>query len=103
LKPNSATLSNAPFAGAANGPEPSSGSDRLSSQVKIALLLLRGYKLLISPLFTGSCRFFPSCSDYAAEAVARFGVGRGSWLALTRLARCHPFCAGGHDPVPPRG
>jgi putative membrane protein insertion efficiency factor len=101
LKPNSAALSNAPFAGA--DPEPSAGEDRLSTQVKVALFLLRAYKLIISPLFAGSCRFSPSCSEYAAEAVQRFGVARGSWLGLTRLARCHPFCAGGHDPVPPRG
>jgi putative membrane protein insertion efficiency factor len=70
--------------------------------VRIALVLLRGYKLLLSPLFTGSCRFLPSCSDYAAEAIRTYGVSRGSWLALKRLGRCHPFCAGGHDPVPPR-
>ncbi|MGE0448423.1 MAG: membrane protein insertion efficiency factor YidD [Vicinamibacterales bacterium] len=68
----------------------------------MALLLLRGYKLLISPLFTGSCRFAPSCSDYAAEAVANYGVARGVWLGAKRLVRCHPFCAGGYDPVPPR-
>lgn len=74
----------------------------LSPAVRIALVLLRGYKLFISPLFTGSCRFVPSCSDYAAEAIRLYGVPRGTWLALKRLARCHPFCAGGHDPVPPR-
>jgi putative membrane protein insertion efficiency factor len=68
----------------------------------VALIVLRGYKLLISPLFTGACRFTPSCSDYTAEAICRFGVVRGSWLGLKRLARCQPFCAGGHDPVPPR-
>ena len=64
------------------------------------LLLLRGYKVLISPLFTGSCRFLPSCSDYAAEAVLRYGALRGSRLAIGRLLRCHPFCRAGHDPVP---
>jgi hypothetical protein len=64
------------------------------------LLLLRGYKVLISPLFTGSCRFLPSCSDYAAEAVSRYGALRGSRLAIGRLLRCHPFCRAGHDPVP---
>jgi putative membrane protein insertion efficiency factor len=71
--------------------------------VTLALGVLRAYKLIISPIFIGSCRFLPSCSDYAAQAVERFGVIRGSWLAAKRLARCHPFCAGGHDPVPPRG
>jgi len=71
--------------------------------VRLALALLRSYKLLVSPLFIGSCRFVPSCSDYAADAVRQYGVARGNWLAARRLARCHPFCDGGHDPVPPRG
>jgi hypothetical protein len=65
------------------------------------LLLIRGYKILISPHFRGSCRFLPSCADYAAQAVEIHGAIRGSWLAARRLARCHPFCAAGHDPVPP--
>ena len=64
------------------------------------LLLLRGYKLLISPMFSGSCRFIPSCSDYMAEAVRRHGVLPGVWLGLKRLARCHPFGSHGIDPVP---
>lgn len=67
-----------------------------------ALGVLRAYKLLLSPLFIGSCRFLPSCSDYTAEAIRRHGVLAGGWLGLRRLGRCHPFCAGGHDPVPPR-
>jgi uncharacterized protein len=67
---------------------------------RAALGLLRGYKILFSPLFAGSCRFLPSCSDYAAEAVARFGVIKGSLLAARRLARCHPFGGHGLDPVP---
>jgi len=70
--------------------------------VSIALGLIRAYQLIVSPIFTGSCRFLPSCSEYAAEAVRRHGVLAGSWLAAKRVARCHPFCAGGHDPVPPR-
>jgi putative membrane protein insertion efficiency factor len=73
-----------------------------SPGVKLALVLLRGYKLVLSPLFAGSCRYLPSCSDYAAEAIRLYGVTQGCWLALKRLSRCHPFCAGGHDPVPPR-
>lgn len=77
------------------------GSARLPFAVTAALVLLRGYKLLISPLFTGSCRFVPSCSDYAAEAIRTHGLGRGVWIAAKRLGRCHPFCAGGYDPVPP--
>ncbi|HEY3052001.1 MAG TPA: membrane protein insertion efficiency factor YidD [Thermoanaerobaculia bacterium] len=63
-------------------------------------MLIRGYKILISPHFRGACRFLPSCADYAAEAIQRHGVVRGSALAIRRLARCHPFCSAGHDPVP---
>jgi putative membrane protein insertion efficiency factor len=68
--------------------------------VRLALGLLRGYKFFISPYFYGSCRFLPSCADYAAEAINRHGAIRGGWLAARRLVRCHPFCASGHDPVP---
>jgi hypothetical protein len=71
-----------------------------SVPVRVALAALRVYKLLFSQLFTGSCRFLPSCADYAGEAVARYGVVRGGWLAVRRLSRCHPLCEGGHDPVP---
>jgi len=74
---------------------------RLSWPQRGLLAVLRGYKLLLSQQFAGSCRFLPSCSDYAAEAVARFGVIRGSVLAIRRLSRCHPLGASGHDPVPP--
>jgi uncharacterized protein len=62
--------------------------------------MIDGYKLLISPYFAGSCRFLPSCADYAREAVIRHGALRGTWLAARRLSRCQPLCAGGHDPVP---
>jgi putative membrane protein insertion efficiency factor len=68
----------------------------------LALAALRGYKLLISPYFRGSCRFLPSCADYAAEALTRHGVVHGGWLAARRLARCHPLCEGGYDAVPMR-
>jgi putative membrane protein insertion efficiency factor len=113
LNVNSATASNAALDAlqsrqgdpehdpAAGGAGERAGS-ALTPAARIALVLLRAYKLLISPLFTGSCRFLPSCSDYAAEAIRVHGVTRGSWLACMRLSRCHPFCAGGHDPVPPR-
>jgi len=63
-------------------------------------MLIRGYKILLSPHFRGACRFLPSCADYAAEAIQRHGAVRGGALAIRRLARCHPFCAAGHDPVP---
>jgi hypothetical protein len=68
--------------------------------VGVVLAALRAYKLLISPLFTGSCRFHPSCSDYMAEAVTRHGVYRGLRLGLRRLSRCLPFGGHGYDPVP---
>lgn len=67
---------------------------------RVALVVLRAYKLLISPLFAGACRYLPSCSDYTAEAVARHGVLAGSLLGAGRLCRCHPFGGSGHDPVP---
>lgn len=64
------------------------------------LLLIRGYQRVISPALPASCRFYPSCSQYAIEAITRHGALRGSWLAARRLARCHPFHPGGVDPVP---
>ncbi len=63
--------------------------------------LIRAYQLLISPLLGARCRFHPSCSQYALEAVSEHGSLRGGALALRRLARCHPFHPGGYDPVPP--
>ena len=62
--------------------------------------LIRGYQLAISPALPPSCRFTPSCSQYALEAVRRYGALKGVWLAARRLARCHPFHRGGFDPVP---
>jgi len=60
---------------------------------------LRVYKFALSPLLPAACRFYPSCSDYMREAVERYGPIRGVWMGLRRLARCHPFHAGGFDPV----
>jgi putative membrane protein insertion efficiency factor len=62
--------------------------------------LVRGYQILLSPLLPPSCRFTPSCSQYAREAIMRHGAVRGTWLAARRLVRCHPFHPGGFDPVP---
>ena len=67
---------------------------------KSLLVAIVAYKFTLSPLFTGSCRFVPSCSSYACEAVARHGALKGGWLAIRRLARCHPLCKGGLDQVP---
>lgn len=64
-------------------------------------LPIRLYRALISPYLPPACRFHPSCSVYALEALSTHGAGRGSWLILRRLVRCHPFHAGGIDPVPP--
>jgi uncharacterized protein len=64
--------------------------------------LFRAYRWLLSPLLGPSCRFAPTCSVYAEEAILRHGVLRGCWMAMRRLGRCHPFCRGGIDPVPER-
>ncbi|MBF0183836.1 MAG: membrane protein insertion efficiency factor YidD [Magnetococcales bacterium] len=62
--------------------------------------LIRIYRYVLSPILPQSCRFFPSCSEYALEAVQRYGGWRGGWLALKRLLRCHPYHPGGFDPIP---
>jgi putative membrane protein insertion efficiency factor len=66
----------------------------------ILLALIRGYRAVISPLLPPTCRYTPTCSQYALTAVERFGALKGSWLALRRVLRCHPFHPGGYDPVP---
>jgi uncharacterized protein len=66
----------------------------------LALALIRFYKRFISPALPSSCRFEPTCSMYTYEAIERYGVIRGSWLGMKRVARCHPFHPGGYDPVP---
>lgn len=64
------------------------------------IFLVRGYQIVLSPLLPASCRFLPSCSVYAVEALQRHGAAKGLMLTIRRLSRCHPFCAGGYDPVP---
>ena len=69
--------------------------------VRTALvLLIRGYQVAISPMLPASCRYYPSCSAYAVEAIEKHGALRGTWLAMKRIGRCHPFRPGGYDPVP---
>ena len=66
---------------------------------KAVLVLLRGYKWVLSPMLPPSCRYVPTCSEYAMEAVERYGPLRGGWMAIRRVLRCHPFVKGGYDPV----
>ena len=68
---------------------------------RILLALIAAYRLLLSPVLGASCRFYPTCSAYATEAIETHGALRGTWLALKRIAKCHPWHPGGVDPVPP--
>jgi len=79
---------------------PADDSVRPNAPQRLVLRAIRGYQLLFAPMYSGSCRFLPSCSAYASEAVERYGVLRGGALAIGRLMRCHPFGGQGHDPVP---
>ncbi len=69
---------------------------------KILILLVRGYQIVFSPWVGQSCRFTPTCSSYAIDALREYGALRGSWMAIRRIGRCHPWHEGGHDPVPPK-
>jgi putative membrane protein insertion efficiency factor len=66
----------------------------------VLIALVKAYRLLLSPWVGSACRFEPTCSAYSLEALQTHGAARGSYLTLRRLVRCHPWCAGGHDPVP---
>jgi putative membrane protein insertion efficiency factor len=67
---------------------------------RVLIALVRAYQYVARPLLGANCRFYPSCSDYAREAIERHGAVRGVWLAVRRIARCHPYHPGGYDPVP---
>ena len=67
---------------------------------RLLQIIIRAYQRWISPMLGPHCRFTPSCSQYASEAIERYGALKGSWLAIKRLLRCQPLCKGGHDPVP---
>ena len=72
-----------------------------SAPQKLVITGIKGYQRFLSPLLGSNCRFTPSCSAYATEAISRFGVIKGGWLASKRILRCHPLNDGGEDPVPP--
>ena len=67
---------------------------------KLLLVIIRAYQLLLSPFLGNQCRFTPSCSEYASQALKAYGAWRGSYLAIRRILRCQPFCQGGYDPIP---
>jgi len=74
---------------------------RPSAAARVLMVLITGYRRFVGPMFAPRCRFAPACSAYALEAVREHGALRGSWLAVRRIGRCHPFNPGGFDPVPP--
>ncbi|OPX19740.1 MAG: membrane protein insertion efficiency factor YidD [Desulfobacca sp. 4484_104] len=67
---------------------------------KVVIILIRAYQIFVSPLFPSVCRFVPSCSEYACQALRRYGLGKGLVLTLKRIIKCHPYHPGGWDPVP---
>ena len=89
-----------PLAGTGSGAQ---APDRVGPVAWLLIALITGYRRFISPLLGARCRFYPSCSAYALEAVRVHGALRGPWLAALRLGKCHPFHPGGLDPVPPAG
>ena len=103
-KSQPSTEVNTPADDAGNAlPAPSANRGMVSRLFALGLLLMiRVYQVTLSPLLGGHCRYEPTCSAYAIEAVKEHGPWHGGWLALKRLLRCHPFVKGGYDPVPPR-
>jgi len=79
-------------------PEAASAT-RIGLPARAAVLLVSAYRVVVSPVLPASCRFSPTCSRYAQEAIERFGVVRGGWMGFRRILRCHPFHPGGYDPV----
>lgn len=79
---------------------PRASRSRVSAPAALTMRLLTGYQRYISPALGPRCRYDPSCSEYARQAIERFGILRGAWLALRRVCRCHPFTEGGADPIP---
>ena len=78
-----------------------SGERKESGAVaRVLMSMVRGYRRYISPLLPDSCIYSPTCSEYALEAIKKYGAAKGGWLAFLRILRCNPFCRGGHDPVP---
>jgi putative membrane protein insertion efficiency factor len=72
----------------------------VSIVARLAVLMIRGYQVTLSPLLPSACRYQPTCSAYAIEAVERYGFVRGAWMGAWRILRCHPLARGGYDPVP---
>jgi len=72
----------------------------VSPLARFFILMIRGYQVALSPLLPSACRYVPSCSRYTAEAIEKYGALRGGWMGMKRILRCHPFHAGGYDPVP---
>ncbi|MBK8176169.1 MAG: membrane protein insertion efficiency factor YidD [Rhodospirillales bacterium] len=75
----------------------------MTLSVRLSCGLVLAYKFLLSPVLPASCRYWPTCSSYALDALRRFGLWRGGWLAIRRIARCHPWGGSGYDPVPSGG
>ena len=67
---------------------------------RVAVVVVRGYQYVISPILGHHCRFYPTCSEYTCQAIQRYGIAKGSWLGIKRISRCHPWHPGGVDPVP---